>query len=86
MGVWAGDKTGGCVRTLYDPTFSERGVLMCAGRKLRAKDPLDFQVSCCSCPAVPLLFGVVPATASRVMSQSSRACQGSTMVMTLWHH
>ena len=32
------------MRALYDPTFSERGVLMCAGRKLRAKDPFDFQV------------------------------------------
>jgi len=39
----AGDKASGCVRALYSPTFSERGVLLCAGRKLRAKDPFDFQ-------------------------------------------
>ncbi len=41
----AGDKSGGCVRGLYDPTLSERGVLLCAARKPRAKDPLDFEVS-----------------------------------------
>ena len=40
----AGDKSGGCVRALYDPTLSERGVLLCAARKPRAKDPLDFEV------------------------------------------
>ena len=39
-----GDKAGGCVRALYDPTLSERGVLLCAARKPRAKDPLDFEV------------------------------------------
>lgn len=38
-----GDKAGGCVRALYDPTMSERGVLLCAARKPRAKDPLDFE-------------------------------------------
>lgn len=38
-----GDKSGGCVRGLYDPTLSERGVLLCAARKPRAKDPLDFE-------------------------------------------
>ena len=43
----AGDKAGGCVRALYDPTLSERGVLLCAARKPRAKDPLDFEVSMC---------------------------------------
>jgi len=41
----AGDKSGGCVRGLYDPTLSERGVLLCAARKPRAKDPLDFEVT-----------------------------------------
>ncbi len=40
-----GDKSGGCVRGLYDPTLSERGVLLCAARKPREKDPLDFEVS-----------------------------------------
>ena len=40
-----GDKAGGCVRALYDPTLSERGVLLCAARKPRVKDPLDFEVS-----------------------------------------
>lgn len=29
---------------LYDPTFSEKGVLQAAGRKPRVQDPLDFQV------------------------------------------
>lgn len=43
--VHTGDKAGGCVRALYDPTLSERGVLLCAARKPRAKDPLDFEVS-----------------------------------------
>ena len=62
MGLWAGDKAGGCVRVLYDPTFSERGVLMCAGRKLRAKDPFDFQVRPCRLRCHPLSFGVKPAT------------------------
>jgi len=33
------------VRGLYDPTLSERGVLLCAARKPRAKDPLDFEVN-----------------------------------------
>lgn len=33
------------MRALYDPTLSERGVLLCAARKPRAKDPLDFEVS-----------------------------------------
>lgn len=41
--VGTGDKAGGCVRALYDPTLSERGVLLCAARKPRAKDPLDFE-------------------------------------------
>lgn len=41
----SGDKSGGCVRALYDPTLSERGVLLCAARKPRAKDPLDFEVT-----------------------------------------
>ncbi len=39
------------MRVLYDPTFSERGVLMCAGRKLRAKDPFDFQARRAAAPA-----------------------------------
>lgn len=52
-----GDKAGGCVRALYDPTLSERGVLLCAARKPRAKDPLDFEVSsqpwnCAQCIAM----------------------------------
>lgn len=33
------------MRGLYDPTLSERGVLLCAARKPRAKDPLDFEVN-----------------------------------------
>lgn len=41
----SGDRSGGCVRALYNPTLSERGVLLCAARKPRAKDPLDFEVS-----------------------------------------
>lgn len=41
----AGDRSGGCVRALYNPTLSERGVLLCAARKPRTKDPLDFEVS-----------------------------------------
>ncbi|KAL3156845.1 hypothetical protein ABBQ38_001114 [Trebouxia sp. C0009 RCD-2024] len=41
--VGTGDKAGGCVRALYDPTLSERGVLLCAARKPRTKDPLDFE-------------------------------------------
>lgn len=36
------------MRALYNPTFSERGVLLCAARKPRAKDPLDFEVKCLS--------------------------------------
>ena len=43
--VHTGDRAGGCVRALYNPTLSERGVLLCAARKPRAKDPLDFEVS-----------------------------------------
>ena len=43
------------MRVLYDPTFSERGVLMCAGRKLRAKDPFDFQVRPCRLRCRPLI-------------------------------
>ncbi|KAK9812868.1 hypothetical protein WJX72_004992 [[Myrmecia] bisecta] len=41
--VGTGDKMTGAVRILYDPTLSEKGVLLCAGRKPRAPDPLDFQ-------------------------------------------
>ena len=40
----AGDKTAGAVRALYNPSLSERGVLFCAHRKPRPKDPFDFQV------------------------------------------
>ena len=40
----AGDKKAGSVRVLYSPALSERGVLTCASRKLRPKDPFDFQV------------------------------------------
>ena len=42
--VGAGDRKAGAVRVLYDPALSERGVLLCAGRKLRPKDPFDFEV------------------------------------------
>ena len=44
--VGAGDKQGGATRVLYSPSYSERGVLLCAHRKLRAKDPFDFEVRC----------------------------------------
>ena len=37
------------MRGLYDPTLSERGVLLCAARKPRAKDSLDFEVTLASC-------------------------------------
>lgn len=52
------------MRVLYDPTFSERGVLMCAGRKLRAKDPFDFQVRPCRLRCHPLILGVPLATST----------------------
>lgn len=39
-----GDKAAGVVRALYNPSLSERGVLLCAHRKPRPKDPFDFQV------------------------------------------
>ena len=29
---------------LYDPSYSEKGVLLCAGRAPRAANPLDFEV------------------------------------------
>ena len=40
----AGDKTAGAVQVLYSPSLSERGVLFCAHRKPRQKDPFDFEV------------------------------------------
>ena len=39
-----GDRSQGAVKVLYSTSLSERGVLFCAHRKPRAKDPFDFQV------------------------------------------
>ena len=66
------------MRVLYDPTFSERGVLMCAGRKLRAKDPFDIQVRQCRLRCHPLSFGVVPLTKYN-SPNASRVHQGLAM-------
>ena len=42
--LFEGDRTQGAVRVLYSTSLSERGVLFCAHRKPRPKDPFDFQV------------------------------------------
>ena len=63
------------MRVLYDPTFSERGVLMCAGRKLRAKDPFDFQVRPCRLRCHPSSVWVTPA-----IKHDSPSKQGATHV------
>lgn len=41
--VGCGDRTSGSVHVLYSPDRSEKGVLLCAGKKNRPKNPLDFQ-------------------------------------------
>lgn len=41
----AGDRKGGCARVLYDPSYSENGVLRAAARKPRAASTFDFEVS-----------------------------------------
>ena len=41
--VGCGDRTTGSVHVLYSPERSERGALLCAGKKNRPKSPLDFQ-------------------------------------------
>lgn len=54
--VGVGDRKGGSVRVLYDPTTSSQGVLLAAGRKPRAANPFDFQVCFYPdlCVSVPL--------------------------------
>ena len=47
----AGDKKSGCVRVLYDTTWSTRGVVQTVGRKPRGKSPYDFQVIWVLCPS-----------------------------------
>jgi hypothetical protein len=39
-----GDRHGGVTKVLYDPSYSEKGVLMAAARKPRAASELDFEV------------------------------------------
>lgn len=41
--VGCGDRTSGSVHVLYSPERSEKGALLCAGKKNRPKNPLDFQ-------------------------------------------
>ena len=40
-----GDRHGGVTKVLYDPSYSEKGVLMAAARKPRAASELDFEVA-----------------------------------------
>ena len=42
--VGTGDRHGGVTKVLYDPSYSEKGVLMAAARKPRAASELDFEV------------------------------------------
>jgi hypothetical protein len=51
MRLAAGDKKSGCVRVLYDTTWSTRGVVQTVGRKPRGKNPFDFQVIWVLCPS-----------------------------------
>ena len=41
----AGNRKAGRTKVLYDPSYSERGVLLSATRAPRAANPLDFEVS-----------------------------------------
>lgn len=41
--VGCGDRTSGSVHVLYSPERSEKGALLCAGKKNRPKNPVDFQ-------------------------------------------
>ena len=60
----AGDKKSGCVRVLYDTTWSTRGVVQTVGRKPRGKNLFDFQVSWVLCSSGATYLGsafVMPA-------------------------
>ena len=39
-----GNRKSGSCRVLYDPSYSEKGVLLSAARAPRAANPLDFEV------------------------------------------
>lgn len=40
-----GDRHGGVTKVMYDPSYSEKGVLMAAARTPRAPNDLDFEAS-----------------------------------------
>ena len=44
LSLCTGDRHGGVTKVLYDPSYSEKGVLMAAARKPRAASELDFEV------------------------------------------